>query len=303
MNTAIVFGASGFIGSKLVLRLVESNFKVVAFTRSKDNIPSRNDKITVKNYSELDSLNALKGGTGIFCFNLSWQGVTGLERANYSVQLKNIERHLSLLEKMQDIGAECFIGASSISETEAAVYMGQDSIMPSGRLIYAIAKLTMNYMSKVVAAKGNMRYVNVKIANLFGKGGSDKQILPDTIIKRLKKEKTAFTSGAQWYDFLHVTDACSGLIALSAKGKHNNSYYLGSGQPRRLKEYLQIIERKIASPMPMGFGLIRSDDDGLPPEVFSTQKTKADTGFVPKISFEAGIDELISYYTSNQGQF
>lgn len=296
-KTAVVYGANGFIGRALVKELLAQAYFVFGVVRSLEGIKlEKQERLKIILEKEIDDYKKNFSEGNSLCFNLSWQGTAGAQRADYEVQLYNVQRHLALMEKMASFRVECVVGASSISETEAALYMGQDGISAGGRFIYSTAKLAMDYMSRVIAEKTGIRYVNAQIANVYGEGGSDQLILHNTIVKMLRQEETKFTNGRQWYDFLYIDDAAKALAAVGEKGRSNTSYYLGSGQPRPLKEYLEYAGRLIDGSAKMGFGKIVSEDEGLPKEVFSIEKLTKDTGFIPGWSYESAIRKVIAYY-------
>lgn len=56
------------------------------------------------------------------------------------------------------------------------------------------------------------------------------------IRKLIHKEHCSFTAGYQTYDFIYITDAINAIIAVAEKGKPFNRYYIGSGEPKPLRE-------------------------------------------------------------------
>lgn len=296
-KTAIVYGADGFIGRALVKELLAQEYLVFGVVRNPERFHRTNhERLHIVLEQELEGCRNLFSENNSICFNLSWQGTAGEQRGDYKVQLNNVERHLNIMEKMADYQVGCLVGASSISEMEAALYMGQDEILAGGRFIYSTAKLTMDYMSRVVSNRRGIKYVNALIGNVYGEGGSEQLILNSTIIKMLRQEETKFTDGVQWYDFVYIEDAVKALVAAGERGRRNTSYYAGSGSPRRLKEYLEIIGGIINPSADMGFGKLASDNKGLPREAFSIQKLTKDTGFTPAWDYEEAVKKVIRYY-------
>lgn len=298
MKTAIVCGANGFIGRALVEHLSARDYTVYAVMRHVPACSTDSGRIHPVDYDTLYGMQE-KEIRGAVCFNLAWGGVAGEARADYHIQLRNVEFQLSLMERMADQGAACFVGAGSISGAEAACFMGRDGVKVDGRFIYSTAKLAADYMGRAVCSGREMRYVNAVIGNVYGEGGSDRLLLHSTVIKLLRNEKTAFTQGTQWYDFIYVEDAAAALAAAGEKGKGNTSYYLGSGHPRKLRQYLEYIGQVLGVSEKMGFGLSPMQNGGLPREAFSIEKLRKDTGFEPSVSYEAGIRRLVEYYRKN----
>lgn len=302
MKNVIVTGATGFIGNYLVEKFVSMRIHVYTLIREQSRKELRvrsNEYLHIIKY-KVDELRKLKEAlpSQVYdcCINLAWGGVAGDARADYKLQLDNVEQTADLLCLMGEIGCKKFIGASSVSEYECELYMPQDGIVAGGRFIYSIAKLTSNYMNKCLSQSHNIAYINANIANTYGEFGLDGLILHDTILKLLRGEETSFTEATQIYDFLYVKDIVNGLIKLAEKGYPSCSYYIGSGNPRPLKDYLYIIRNYICPGKDIGIGKRKMDSDGLPASVFDISKIKAHTGYIPKFSFEESIKQVIEWY-------
>lgn len=304
MNSVIVAGATGFVGKYLVNELCKRKIRVVALVREggtqkihKD-IPN-SELITYvvyndKNILELDKVIPCDRYDAFV--NLAWAGVGGRERSDYELQLNNVKRALDFMQLAKKINCVKFLGISSISEYDSAVKGAKDGALLEGRHIYASAKLTTHYMAKSEATLLNIEYINVMLANLFGEEGLDSIIIHDTILKLLKKEPTSFTSGEQVYDFLYVKDAVEGIIRLIENGRNLYSYYVGSGEPRPLKEYLSYLGKLVAPDEELGFGKFSNSDVGLPIENFSIDKLVNHTGYVVRYPYEESIRGVIEYY-------
>jgi len=303
LNTVIVTGANGFIGRHLVEELLKLGITTFAIIRSdisnallKNEIINDKLKIIVFDYMYVEQLKYKLPKGCDACFNLAWGGVTGIRRYDYKLQLNNVERTLDLMKAMSDIYCKRFIGASSISECEADLYMPVDGAVVGNRFIYSISKMTSHYMNKCLSQTLGIEYINALISNTYGEYGSNELILHDTIIKLLRNIPTSFTSGNQTYDFLYVKDVVEGLILLADKGRKNCSYYIGSGKARELKWYLEITKNIINPYAKLGFGLREHDGMNLPREVFDIEKIKQHTGFQPRYAFEDSIKNAIKWY-------
>ena len=85
-----------------------------------------------------------------------------------------------------------------------------------------------------------------------------------------------------------------------AKGKPGSEYWVGSGDPRPLREYVERMYALYPSGKEMQFGALRYNDVVLEKSVFSIESLVKDTGFKPKISYEATVkvlhDHLINHH-------
>lgn len=306
MQNVIVTGASGFIGNYLVEELILRRIHVYALIRQQSKKKLRiqsSDYLHIIEYST-DKMEELKEKLPMQCYdcciNLAWGGVAGQGRADYKMQLDNVEQAADLLCIMSQIGCRKFIGVSSVSEYECELYMPKDSAVSGGRFIYSIAKQTSHYINKCLSQSYGISYINANVANTYGEYGLDELILHDTILKLLRREETSFTEATQMYDFLYVKDIVNGLIKLSENGHPSCSYYIGSGTPRQLKEYLYIVRDYICPETDIGVGKKKMDGIGLPESIFDISKLQDHTGYIPQFSFEESIKQVIEWYRKQE---
>lgn len=301
IDQAVVLGATGFIGNYLVEALIKRNIKVIAVMRkeSENKLWVADSPLIEKVFISKDinsTLMRLSKMSNSVCYNLLWRGVAGDAREKYDLQLDNVRTALDSMCILREKGCKTFIGASSISKFDAAVYGDVDGLKLPGRHMYGVAKLAMDYMCRIESGLIDAEYINAIIGNVYGEYGSDHLILHSTIIKLLKHEETAFTDAVQCYDFVYIKDAVEALLLLAYHGNDAVSYYIGSGKERVLREYLDIIREKIDKDAVLGIGRIKGGVNSIPRGKFSVEKLKSDTGYCPAADFETNIDSVIKYY-------
>ena len=90
-----------------------------------------------------------------------------------------------------------------------------------------------------MAKLNGIEFIPVIITNIYGVGEKSARMIYTSINKLVHKEHCSFTAGYQTYDFIYITDAINSIIAVAEKGKAFNRYYIGSGEPKPLREFLQ----------------------------------------------------------------
>lgn len=302
LKNVIVSGATGFIGNHLVNQLLEKGIYTVAIIRKGTRDKLRAGSSELLHVAEYDGedISIIKQSVpnrkyDAF-FHLSWEGVAGVKRADYKMQLRNVERSIDFLKIASELECSVFIGSSSIREVECAYYAPIDDVCLPPRFIYSSAKVTTHYMSKCLAQKWGISYINAVIGNVFGEFGDDNLIVHDTIIKLLRGEQTAYTDATQIVDFVYVKDIVYGLILLAQAGKENRSYYIGSSKPLQLKEYLKIINNLINPQNCLGIGKRPPDGASMLSDIYDISKINRDTGYLPKHTFNDAIKKTIDWY-------
>lgn len=292
MKSVIVTGANGFIGKTLVNALLEKDYKVVALDVRFDEVLSCNPAVTCINVSSKDAA-SLKDEIpvdeyGCF-FHLAWVGTSGPARADYGIQLNNVKLACDYIKLCAEIGCNRVVYASSINEMETYEYLQSDDIEPSGGYIYGTGKLAAHLMGETVAKLNGVEFIPVIITNIYGIGEKSARMIYTSINKLLHKEHCSFTAGYQTYDFIYITDAINSIIAVSEKGKAFNRYYIGSGEPKPLREFLIEMKNIVDSEAEIGLGDIPFKGVDISYSQFDLKKVEKDTGYKNQVSFAEGI--------------
>ena len=289
---AIITGANGFIGKQLINELLKRDYDIVALDVVFDDTLTNNPKIKcidVKNIEVTDLVQKIPTNKYNCFFHLAWAGTSGLNRANYEMQLNNVKLACQYFELCKKIDCKRFLYASSINEMETYEYLQSDNIEPGGGYIYGTGKLAAHLMAETVAKANDIDFIPVIITNIYGIGEKSARMIYTSLVKLINGEHCSFTEGYQTYDFIYITDAINSIVEVSEKGKPFNRYYIGSGNPKPLREFL-IMMRDIVSPdAKIGLGDIPFKGINISYKQFDLKKVEKDTGYINRVSFEDGI--------------
>ncbi|WP_293832277.1 NAD(P)-dependent oxidoreductase [uncultured Phascolarctobacterium sp.] len=292
MKNVIVTGANGFLGKTLVNSLLNNGYSVVALDIRFDDVLANDNRVTcinVNNKEITEIEKEIPEEDYLYLFHLAWAGTSGDARADYNLQLKNIELTCNYVELCEKLKCKRFVYASSINEMETYEYLQSDNIDPSGGYIYGTGKLAAHLMGETVAKLNDVEFIPVIITNIYGIGEKSARMINTSIKKLLNNEHCSFTEGYQTYDFIYISDAINSIIAVAEKGKAFNRYYIGSGSPKPLREFL-IKMRDIVNPkIEIGLGDIPFKGINVSYEQFDLKKVERDTGYINEIPFDKGI--------------
>ena len=292
MKNVIVTGANGFLGKTLVNSLLNNGYSVVALDIRFDDVLANDNRVTcinVNNKEITEIEKEIPEEDYLYLFHLAWAGTSGDARADYNLQLKNIELTCNYVELCKKLKCKRFVYASSINEMETYEYLQSDNIDPSGGYIYGTGKLAAHLMGETVAKLNDVEFIPVIITNIYGIGEKSARMIYTSIKKLLNNEHCSFTEGYQTYDFIYISDAINSIIAVAEKGKAFNRYYIGSGSPKPLREFL-IKMRDIVNPkIEIGLGDIPFKGINVSYEQFDLKKVERDTGYINEIPFDKGI--------------
>lgn len=303
MKKAVVTGASGFIGKQLVSELLSRNVNVIAIDIRFDDFLLKNDKVVCidcKGKSPFDLEVELKDLKVDVFFHLAWAGTSGELRADYNLQLDNVRIACDYVVLASRINCKRFIYASSITEMETYEYLQSDEPIPSGGYIYGVGKLAAHLMCETVAKLNGVEFVPIIITNIYGAGEKSARLVNTSVRKLLNGEHCSFTEGYQMYDFIYITDAITSIVEVAEKGKAFNRYYIGSGNPKPLRDYLLEMRDVVAPGVELGLGDISFNGIDIDYSQFKLKKVEEDTGYKNKISFREGIAMTMDFIKSEK---
>ena len=304
---SIVTGASGFVGSKVVEQLVKAGFDVLAIGRkTKNNLPFNRERMLEGSlyYSgDIDDINKLKkfaidskflGSNLASVIHLAWWGRTKVSDLDYYAQYHNVTRAIKLYELANELKAAKFIFCGTMEESFAKAYTNMDYKKDkkyNRHVIYSLAKTASRNALKLSYSEGRPKPIFTSNSHVIGPGDEKDSFLQVTLKKMINKQDILMTSGEQNFDTIHVDDCARAYVAITKSGKGGASYCVGSGNPKKLKEY--VLEMDSVFPgSTIKFGAVELNDEILPLETFCTNQLKEDTGFEASISFTDSIKEL-----------
>lgn len=300
MKKAIVTGANGFVGTALCRELSQQGVNITAVIRDEsENIESirelPNLSIVYCDLSEFNTLPERIGEKGFdVLYHLAWVGSAGLMRGDADVQIKNIQYACDTAGVCSELECKKMVFACSIMEYEIAALMETD-LTPSANTLYCSAKVAADYMARTVAGSVGVEYIRAVISNVYGPGEMSPRLINTSLRKMINGEYCSFSSGEQMYDFIYITDAAKTFVKIGEYGIPNRTYYIGSLNPRPLKEFLKEMRDCVDPNITIGLGDIPFSGVSLTYKEFDINAVKNDTGFMPEVSFKEGINKTIDW--------
>lgn len=308
MKKAIVTGATGFIGSVFVNFLIEKGVEVLALGRKefKDISKIRQKKIKKAQYvninmSNIDTLkreiNHISWDVGEDCifFNLAWGGEEKLSDMNIEAQINNVNWSVLALQEAEKLGCKSFIQVGTMEEAFTHKYLDLDYTRNNQfnrHVIYSIAKISAKYSLELISTQMKINFIYVLHSHVMGPDDDKDSFLQITLQKLINKEPLIFSSGEQYFDVISSKDCALGYYLICEFGLPNSVYWVGSGEPKRLKEYINEMYDLYPSGEKLQFGKLPYNDIILKPEDFSIRNLTKDTGYLPKMTFKETVTEL-----------
>ncbi|BBK75640.1 NAD-dependent epimerase/dehydratase family protein [Clostridium butyricum] len=303
MKKVVVTGATGIIGISLIKYLIINSIEVLAICRPKSdkikNIPKNNlVKIIECDIDNLSSVSERINEKYDTFFHFAWSGTFGDSRNDVYMQNLNIQYTLDAVKLANYLGCDTFIGAGSQAEYGIINQDLSSNTLTNPSTGYGIAKYSAGKLSAIYSKKLNMRHIWVRILSVYGPNDNNYTMIISTINKLLNGERAEFTKAEQMWDYLYCDDAARALYLIAINGIDQRTYILGSGVCKSLKEYIRIITNHIGNGCEVEFGKIPYSENQVMYLCADLLELTKDTGFIPMIDFEEGIQKTIEFCKS-----
>ncbi len=291
MKNVIVTGANGFIGSSLIEKFVENNIHVLAMDVGFENLVTLQSELVTKlpiNLIDVDTLyKKIPDGEYDAFYHLAWRGVNGLEKADPVIQLNNALMAVKCASVAKKIGCKKFLCAGTIAEQ--AVNSLKNLKKTSGGMMYGAAKQCTHLMIETYCKSIDLNFVWMQFSNIYGPHNNTGNLVSYTVSELLNGREALFGPAKQPYDFIYVDDLLEAVYRLGKSECRETFYYIGSGSPRLLREYLNIVGETCGAPELIRIGA--RPDDGVKYDfsMFDSTTLVKDVGEYISKSFEEGI--------------
>lgn len=302
MENVIITGGNGFVGSNTVRCFLDHGVNVLSVGRDEKGIfEAVNLTYLQCDVSDPEALKSrIPAGVYDTFIHFAWGGTSGPARGDCDLQMRNALMTVDCLKAAKELGCSRFICAGSIMEHETEAAVHTQGSRPGLAYIYGMGKLAAHALCKSVAAEIGIDLIWLMITNAYGPGELSPRFINTTLRKIISGEPLQFTSAAQNYDFVYVTDAAECIYRIAKKGRPFCEYTVGSGCARPLREFIIEIQQVLAPDVALHFGDIPFTGTNLPLSAFSIEDTVKDTGFRPAVPFANGIRKTMEWLREDQ---
>lgn len=311
MGKVAITGATGAIGRALITEAVKDGQEVLAIVHRDSGRADELSEIEgcrvlkadLEEYGKLPQLMEEQqldiNGYDMF-FHLAWMAPFGSGRDNLDLQLDNVHASLAAVRLAGRMGCRVFIGTGSQAEygrVEGTLRPDTPAHPETG---YGISKLCAGQMTRLLCGQMGMRHIWTRILSVYGPYDRKETLISTAVIDMLEGKETAFTPCDQIWDYIYSEDAARAVYEAGKKGKNGAVYIIGSGETRRLAEYIKVIGRLTGYTKEIGFGRRPYNDKQVMYLKADIDSLKRDTGFELEVRFEEGAARLIEFF-KNQG--
>ena len=257
MKRIIITGATGCVGSAVVRRALAQDMEMTCIvhegSKRLSNIPSDEKvKIVECNLSNYSSFQ-ISGKHDAF-IHMAWEKTFGASRDDAEVQMRNIQYTLDACHLAKRCGCTVFVGAGSQAEYGVQSVNLTPDLPVNPESGYGIAKYAAGKLSAMLCKSLGIRQNWVRILSVYGLNDGENTLISN-VIRELKAGRSPeLTKCEQMWDYLYADDAADAILAIAEKGLDGKAYPLGSGNGRRLSEYVEDIKSAINPTIEVQYG-------------------------------------------------
>jgi nucleoside-diphosphate-sugar epimerase len=135
----------------------------------------------------------------------------------------------------------------------------------------------------------------MQFSNIYGVGNKTGNLVSYTLGELMSGKEATFGPALQPYDFIYVEDLIEAVYRLGAKETNKSFYYIGSGTPHLLKEYLLRIGELAGRGDMVHIGVRPDDGVKYKKDMFDNSDLIDAIGNYNKTNFDKGIMSTIAW--------
>jgi UDP-glucose 4-epimerase len=291
-ETALVTGATGFIGSRLCFRLLEEGAAVHGVSRTeqegsdirwwKADVCDTNATLALVRDAKPDVIFHLAS-------HVSGSRDVGVVLPTFSANLLST---VNVLLGAVDVGCKRVTLAGSLEEPE-----DEDGLVPVSP--YAAAKFAAGAYGRMFQALYDVPVVTLRIFMVYGPGQQDTtKLIPHVITTLLRGESPELSSGQRLVDWIYVDDVVEALVAAAGSDTAVGATIdVGSGVLTSVRAVVEEIARVMRCDAEPLFGAL-PDRPNERIRVADIDPAQALLRWSPRMPLDRGIPKTVDWYAA-----
>ena len=306
----LITGASGFIGSHLVKRMIEENAQVYIISRDDSDLWRIENLINDIEIFKADLRDSIKIELCIkyvkpdYVFNMAAYGVDARQKDYFIAANTNIIGTMNILNSLIPIGCKKFLNIGTCMEYGDKKEIIKENCHLEPFNIYGSTKAAATLLAHQIAAENRIDIVTLRAFGIFGENEGSHKFFPHLILSILNNEDVNLTGCEQYRDYCYIENIIDGFVlAATNETIKNEIFNIGTGMIYQLKYYVNKVYEKMYALKKPKYGAIpyRRGEVWKPhPDI---SKIQTHLKWEPKIGFEEGLDRTIYWYETNKDKY
>jgi polyisoprenyl-phosphate glycosyltransferase len=299
-----VFGAGGFIGVNLLLRLLAQRTDVVGVSQSpRNNWRFLANGVSAQHLRSCDITEVtllellLQEVAPRTIFVLSAYGAYSRQREYRKIYRTNFNAVVDLVEALHKQGFSSLVHAGSSSEygLNASGPTEDSELVPNSH--YALSKVATSYALKYYGRIQRLPVVNLRIYSAYGAWEEPDRLVPQLVSHALRGEYPPLVDPDISRDFIHVEDVCDALISAAAQAQQwpGHTFNVCSGSKTTLRELATLVGKQCGLHQEPVFGTMPNREWDLKDWYGSPEKARKCLGWRASVDLAAGLRDVMQW--------
>jgi nucleoside-diphosphate-sugar epimerase len=280
MKSILVTGATGFIGSALVIRIESMGFEVIQFGSVDGDISDIN---FIEEYENRKICHVFHLASKTFVPD-SWENPIDFYKSSVLGTVNILQ--LCRIKKIP----LTYVSAYIYGTPEELPITEEHRVRPNNP--YAHSKFLAEDLCKFYSEFHGVKVTIVRPFNVYGKGQKKTFLIPLIIDQVLHKEAIKVKDLNPKRDYIYLDDLVSGLINTLDNQEQFSIFNLGSGKGLSVSDIIQIIQN-VAGTNKEVISEKKERKNEVMNVIADIKKSKEYLNWMPTYSFEAGVIEII----------
>ena len=307
MSKIIITGASGFIGSNLSRKLLNSKDEINVFIRKESNLWRLNDIINNLNTHFVDLSDDEKVWQKIkeikpdIVFHCVTYGVNHSQNDLKIMIQTNVINSIKLMEscvEYNDLERFVNIGSSREYGPKINAIKETDNVAPT--TTYGITKAAQTFFTNYFRDRKNLPAVTLRVFNTYGKFQESGHLISDILIALVTKKPLTLSASKARRDFVYIDDIVDALIKAGKQPEIEGMVFnIGIGKEFSVQDIINLvpkineleinwIDKKESDPA-------RTEGRGFA----DIEKSKRMLDWSPKHSLQDGLSQTYNWFKEN----
>jgi nucleoside-diphosphate-sugar epimerase len=293
VKRVLVTGASGFVGSQTLSRLLARGFDVHAVSRNERPIGDVRwhscDLLAATAAQELvDRVDPTH------LLHLAWftePGAYWTSRANVDW----VEASLRLLRSFAKPNRRAVVSGSCAEYDWSFGYCSERITPLRPTSLYGVCKQSLYAIGEGLAAATDLSFGWGRIFFLYGPNEHPNRLVSSVVRALLRDTPAQCTAGTQIRDFLHVEDVASAFVDL-LESEVEGPVNIASGEPASVRQVLATIGDILGRQDLIEIGALPLRSDEPPLLVADTRRLTTEVGWQPAHSLRSGLEQTVDWW-------
>lgn len=297
-KTVLVAGASGFLGSHLVERLLEMHSRVVAVDTEPSPTSWPHDAGTGLRFEALDITDAARFEALVreerpeVLFHLAAVASPRACAQDFPTAYRvNVTGTFNVLQASDAVPHVVYLSSAAVYGTPVSLPIDENHVL-RGRDPYAITKILAETLCENYVTNYGRRCSIVRNFNAFGPRQRSEYVVPTIIQQALSKGKIEIWNASPVRDLMFVENTEQAILTIGSRSK-GGVYNVGSGRGVRIGEVAKLIATSVGSTVSVED--LKKEVTGSPALVADVRRLR-ELGWTETVPFEEGLSRTVEWY-------